>query len=203
MQTCILDSMTFLLNDFKAWRADTTCISTSEQSASPSTIFSMPSIWPLIFRRRTTSARFSNPGRVCFMRIENLNRILPDVPIKFLFDATWAIGVYGSTFLSIVRGGGNKTNGMKKVALLTLLLLPCAALAVVPLVTDDADTVGFRSLQFNSGLQFSRTALARSYGCSVNPVLGVTARSELGVTFGYQWQNGGNKDIDGISDLIL
>ena len=34
----------------------------------------------------------------------------------------------------------------------------CAAWAVVPLVTDDADPVDYGRLQFNSGLQFSRTA---------------------------------------------
>jgi hypothetical protein len=75
--------------------------------------------------------------------------------------------------------------------LLTLLLLPCAAWAVVPLVTDDADPVDCGRLQFNSGLQFSRTASEKSYNYSVNPVWGITSRGEFGVAFGYQWQNGG------------
>jgi hypothetical protein len=46
----------------------------------------------------------------------------------------------------------------KTVPVLLALLLPCAAWAVVPLVTDDADPVDYGRLQFNSGLQFSRTA---------------------------------------------
>jgi hypothetical protein len=92
---------------------------------------------------------------------------------------------------------------MKKAVLLTLLLLPCAVLAVVPLVTDDADPVDFGHLQFNSGLQLSRTASAGSYGYSVNPVLGIAPRGEFGATFGYQWRNGDGDDADGVSDLIL
>jgi Putative MetA-pathway of phenol degradation len=103
--------------------------------------------------------------------------------------------------LSIVRG--NKINCMRKAVLSTFLLLPCTALAFVPLVTDDADPVDFEHLQLNSGLQFSRTASAKLYGYSVNPVLGITPRSEFGATFGYQSQNGDGKDADGISDLTL
>jgi Putative MetA-pathway of phenol degradation len=84
-----------------------------------------------------------------------------------------------------------------------LVLMPLAASAVVPLVTDDADVVDYEHLQLNSGLQFSRTASANLYDYSVNPVLGITSRSEFGVTFGYQSQNGNGNDADGISDLIL
>jgi hypothetical protein len=80
----------------------------------------------------------------------------------------------------------NKSNRVKKAILLTLLLSPCAAWAVVPLVTDDADPVDSGRLQFNSGLQFSRTASAKSCDYSVNPVLGITSRGEFGATFGYQ-----------------
>jgi hypothetical protein len=92
----------------------------------------------------------------------------------------------------------------------TLVIVPLAtlasshvALAVVPLVVDDADTDDFEHLQFNSGLQFSRTASENLYDYSVNPVYGITSRSEFGVTFGYQSQNGNGNDTDGISDLIL
>ncbi|MGA2028620.1 MAG: transporter [Verrucomicrobiota bacterium] len=92
---------------------------------------------------------------------------------------------------------------MKKAVLLPLLLLPCAALAVSPLVTDDADTVDFEHLQLNSGLQFSRTASAKLYDYSVNPVYGIASRGEFGATFGYDWRNGNGNDADGISDLIL
>ena len=66
------DSRTSSLNDFNARRADTACISKSEQSVSASTIFSMASIWPLILRKRTTKALFSSPGRVCFIEFGRL-----------------------------------------------------------------------------------------------------------------------------------
>src|SRR5208282_4084610 len=81
------DSRTFSLKDFSAWRAETTCISTSEQSVSASTIFSRPSIWPLIFRRRTTSARFSSPGRVGFaFMAKYLTRLTGYATPKLGFD---------------------------------------------------------------------------------------------------------------------
>jgi len=64
------------------------------------------------------------------------------------------------------------------------MLMPLAASAVVPLVTDDADPVDFGHLQLNSGLQFSRMASANLYDYSINPVYGITLRSEFGVTFG-------------------
>jgi hypothetical protein len=92
---------------------------------------------------------------------------------------------------------------MKRLAFWVCLLLPFAVPAVVPLVTDDADTVDFGRLQFNSGLQFSRAAPAKSYAYAANPVLGIAPRGELGATFGYQWQDGDGHDADGISDLIL
>jgi Putative MetA-pathway of phenol degradation len=83
------------------------------------------------------------------------------------------------------------------------VLASTAALAVAPLVVDDADPVDFKHLQLNSGLQFSRTASANVYDYLVNPVYGITSRSEFGVTFGYESQNGNGNDADGISDLIL
>src|ERR1035438_2750478 len=85
----------------------------------------------------------------------------------------------------------------------TALLIPLSTFAVVPLVTDDADTVDFGHLQLNSDLQFSRAGSVKSYGYSANPVFGITSLSEFGVTFGYQWQNGDGNDANGISDLIL
>jgi hypothetical protein len=74
---------------------------------------------------------------------------------------------------------------------------------VVPLVVDDADPVDFGQLQLSSGLQFSRTASANLYDYSVNPVYGITSRSEFGVTFGYQSQHEDGNNADGISDSIL
>ena len=83
------------------------------------------------------------------------------------------------------------------------MLMPLAVSAVVPLVVDDADPVDFGHLQLNSGLQFSRMASTNLYDYSVNPVYGITSRSEFGVTFGYLSQNGNGNDANGISDLTL
>jgi hypothetical protein len=92
---------------------------------------------------------------------------------------------------------------MKKAVLMSLLLSPLAAMAVAPLVTDDADTVDFGHLQFNSGFQLSRMASMKSYDGYVNPVFGIAPCGEFGATFGRQWQSGDGKDTAGISDLIL
>jgi hypothetical protein len=86
---------------------------------------------------------------------------------------------------------------------LIALLIPYSTFGVFPLVTDDADLVDFGHLQFNSGLQFNREASTKLYDYSINPVFGITPRSEFGATFGYQWLNGNENDADGISDLIL
>jgi len=91
----------------------------------------------------------------------------------------------------------------KLMSALVAMLIPFSTFAVVPLVVDDADPVDPRHLQISSGLQFNRTASANLYDYSVNPVYGITSRSEFGVTFGYQSQNGNGNDANGISDLIL
>jgi Putative MetA-pathway of phenol degradation len=89
------------------------------------------------------------------------------------------------------------------IVALVILAYARVAFAAVPLAVDDADPVDFEHLQLNSGLQFSQTASADLYDYSVNPVYGITPRSEFGVTFGHQSQYGGGNDADGISDLIL
>lgn len=91
----------------------------------------------------------------------------------------------------------------KFVPVLIALVFPFSTFAVVPLVVDDADPVDFGHLQLSSGLQFSRTAATNLYDYTINPVYGITARSEFGVTFGYQSQNGDGNDAEGFSDLIL
>jgi hypothetical protein len=83
------------------------------------------------------------------------------------------------------------------------VLTSTPAFAVVPLVVDDADPVDFGHLQLNSGLQFSRTGSVNLYDYPVNPVYGITSRSEFGLTFGYESLSGNGNDADGISDLIL
>jgi hypothetical protein len=87
-------------------------------------------------------------------------------------------------------------------AAILLMLLLDAALAVSPLVTDDADTVEPAHLQLNTGWQFSRTGSASLSAVPVNPVLGLNLYGELGTTFGYQWSDGPTQ-ADGITDLLI
>jgi hypothetical protein len=87
-------------------------------------------------------------------------------------------------------------------ATILLMLSLDAALAVSPLVTDDADTVEPAHLQLNAGWQFSRTASASLSSLPVNPVLGLNSYGELGATFGYQWSDGPTQ-ADGITDLLI
>jgi hypothetical protein len=54
----------------------------------------MPSICPLIFRKRTTSALFSKPGRTSFdFTARDYN--IPDALEAKRFDVAWGVGVYG------------------------------------------------------------------------------------------------------------
>src|SRR5215813_14965146 len=65
-----------------------------------------------------------------------------------------------------------------------------AAYAVSPLVVDDADTTESGQFQLNSDFQFFRKDSVWFYAVPINPVVGLNARTELGVTFGYQWRDG-------------
>ena len=94
--------------------------------------------------------------------------------------------------------------------LLGLYLLASASAlhAVSPLVTDDADTVEPGKLQLNSEFQFARTNSTTLLFPPINPILGLTPRAELGVTFGYQWRDGSGSnpttnDADDLTDLII
>ena len=87
-----------------------------------------------------------------------------------------------------------------------LLLQSSAVLAVNPLIVDDAGTVDARQLQLNAGWRFSRIPPENLYAVPVNPVLGVSARGEVGVTAGYERQSGGDPPgevADGVSDVLL
>ena len=92
----------------------------------------------------------------------------------------------------------------------TLLVLVSrgVAFAVSPLVVDDADTVEAGKLQINSDFQFVRMNSFSLYSVPINPVLGLNPRTELGVTFGYQWRDGrGSRpttsNADGVTDLTI
>ncbi|MFZ1221027.1 MAG: transporter, partial [Chthoniobacterales bacterium] len=94
--------------------------------------------------------------------------------------------------------------------LLGLCLLASAseALAVSPLVTDDADTVEPAKLQLNCDFFFFRTGSTSLCSGQINPVLGLTPRLELGAIFGYQWRNSSGStpttgDADDITDLTI
>lgn len=93
-------------------------------------------------------------------------------------------------------------------AFILSLVLPYSVWAVIPLVTDDADTVEPRRLQLNAGWQFTRMASMRLHSVPVNAVVGLTPRGELGATFGYQWRDGtgtapDQADASDITDLKL
>jgi hypothetical protein len=89
---------------------------------------------------------------------------------------------------------------MKCVVLVTFWISTCAALAVDPLVTDDADTVDSGLLQIVTGWQFNRADSIDLNGYYLNPTVGITTRGEFGTTFGYQWRDGAD-GADGIADL--
>ena len=83
-----------------------------------------------------------------------------------------------------------------------------AAYAVSPLVVDDADTTEPGHVQVNPDFAFVRQGTVWLYSIPANPVIGINARAELGVIFGYQWRDGSGStpmtaDADGISDLAI
>lgn len=80
--------------------------------------------------------------------------------------------------------------------------------AVVPLITDDADTVEPGKWQLNAGGLFTQTASEKLLVSPVNLVTGLNAHGELGITFGYQRRNrsgaGPDKnDASGVTDILV
>ena len=65
-----------------------------------------------------------------------------------------------------------------------------AAYAVSPLVVDDADTTEPGHIQVNPDFAFVRQGTVWLYSIPINPVVGINARAELGIIFGYQWRDG-------------
>jgi len=95
---------------------------------------------------------------------------------------------------------------------LALILINCLsqgpAFAVSPLVTDDADTAEPGKLQLNSDFQIVHANSTTLYSVPINPVLGITSWTELGVIFGYQWRDGfgsnpTTSDADDLTDLTI
>ena len=69
-----------------------------------------------------------------------------------------------------------------------LALLPRLAVAVSPLVVDDAETVERGKLQLNLVWLYGDTADGHSNIVPVNPVVGLSSRGEVGLSFGYLQQ---------------
>jgi hypothetical protein len=87
-------------------------------------------------------------------------------------------------------------------------LLGASALAVSPLTVDDADTVPARHIQLNVVGQYEHARSGSLGSLQSNPVLGLSSRGELGVTFGYLWlcdaaTVGPSRWTDGASDVTL
>ena len=85
---------------------------------------------------------------------------------------------------------------LRRASFVVLLLQSSAALAVNPLVVDDAGTVDPCQLQLNAGWRFARTSPESLYAVPVNPVLGVSAPREVGVTAAYERESGGDSVAD-------
>ena len=73
-----------------------------------------------------------------------------------------------------------KMNPRLLITFTVMLLSQSVLLAFSPLVTDDADTVEAGKLQLNCDFQFVRTGSTSLYSATINPVLGLTPRLELG-----------------------
>ena len=94
------------------------------------------------------------------------------------------------------------------IASLLVLTAITPALAVPPLITDDADTVDPGQWQLNTGWLFSHTASEQLFTFPVNLVTGISSRAEVGVTIGYQGRDGSGtapekRDANGVTDLLL
>ena len=80
--------------------------------------------------------------------------------------------------------------------------------AVVPLSTDDADTIEPGKWQLNSGWQFNQTAAKQLSTFPVNLIAGLNSRGEIGLTFGFQSRDGSGgrpdtNDAAGVTDLLI
>lgn len=82
-----------------------------------------------------------------------------------------------------------------------------SASAVSPLITDDADTVEPGKHQLNLSWQLTHSSSETLYLVPANFIVGLNARSELGVTFGYQIRETNSSaapsDAHGVTDVLL
>jgi hypothetical protein len=94
------------------------------------------------------------------------------------------------------------------IGVLVLLLSQTRHFSVSPLVVDDADTTESGHFQLNPDFQVARIGSHSLYSVPINPVVGVSACAEVGVTFGYQWRDGSGStpttaNAEGVSDLVI
>jgi hypothetical protein len=87
-------------------------------------------------------------------------------------------------------------------------LLVCeSASAVSPLITDDADTVEPGKQQLNLGWLLTHSSPETLSLVPANFITGINSRSELGVTFGYQFRDTNSSaavgDANGVTDILL
>ena len=113
-----------------------------------------------------------------------------------------------STLLAGAGAGVQFSVGLSRVGVVFALIFAHSASGVVPLVTDDADTVELKKIQLSAGAFLDKTAGEQNYLIPVNLVMGVSARGEVGATFGYQWRDGAGTAPDkanasGSTDLLL
>lgn len=114
-----------------------------------------------------------------------------------------------STLFAGARAGVQFSAGLSRVGVAVFALnLVHSASGVVPLVTDDADTVEPQKLQLSVGALLEKTAGEQLYILPVNLVMGVSSRGEVGATFGYQWRDGAGTASDkasagGSTDVLL
>jgi hypothetical protein len=115
-----------------------------------------------------------------------------------------------STLLAGARAGAQFSVSLSRVgaAAVFALIFAHSASGVVPLITDDADTVELGKFQVSAGGLLDKTAGEQNYIIPVNLVLGVSSRGEVGATFGYQWRDGAGPAPDksnasGSTDLLL
>lgn len=77
------------------------------------------------------------------------------------------------------------------------------AMAVSPLVTDDADTVPPGEFELVTGGIASRTDAQRDYAAMLGLTAGLTDQLELGVDAAWLWSRADGTTVDGFGDLFI
>jgi hypothetical protein len=114
-----------------------------------------------------------------------------------------------STLIAGARAGVQFSAGLSRIGVVVFALsLVHSASGVVPLVTDDADTVEPQKLQLSFGGLLQKTAEEQLNIFPANLVMGVSAHGEVSATLGYQWRDGtgtapDKSNASGSTDVLL